>query len=188
MIINLIDKNYSKILLLLIISPGSSYLREEIKEKTSMNNVPLDYALNALLNFKIINLREKLYSLNLENSLVQNIIKEKDKFFSLPLKVQYIILEFIEKISKVKYINRIMLFGSYSKFIFTEKSDIDLAIILSDKVKEKDKIEKNISQFEDNISKKYKKNIQTHFFTESDLKHKEDPLIKDILRNDISLL
>jgi len=188
MITHLIDKNYSKIILFLIISPGSSYSREEIKEKTNMNNVPLDSALNTLLNFKIINLNKKVYSLNLNNSLIQYILKEKNRLSNLPLKIQYIIIEFIEKISKLRQISKVMLFGSYSKLIFTEKSDIDLAIILPDKTKEKNKIEKKILEYEENISKKYKTNIQTHFFIESDLKHKEDLLIKDILRNGIDLL
>jgi len=188
MIIHLIDKNYSKIILFLIVSPGSSYSREEIKEKTNMNNVPLDSALNTLLNLKIININKKIYSLNLNNSLIQYILKEKNKLSNIPLRIQYIIIEFIEKISKLRQISKVMLFGSYSKLIFTEKSDIDMAIIFSNGIKEKNKTEKKILEYEESISKKYKTNIQTHFFIESDLKHKEDLLIKDILRNGIDLL
>jgi predicted nucleotidyltransferase len=188
MMINLMDKNYSKIILLLIISPGSSYSREEIKEKTNMNNVPLDSSLNTLLNLKILNLNKKLYSLNINSSLVQYIIKEKGKLSNLPLKIQYIIIEFINKVSKLRKISHIILFGSYSKLIFTEKSDVDIAVIFSDKTKEKNNIEKKILEYEESLSKRYKTNIQTHFFMESDLKHKEDPLIKDILRNGVDLL
>lgn len=188
MIINLIDKNYARVILFLAISPGSKYSRKEVKEKTEMNNVPLDFALNTLLNLKIINENKKLYSLNLENLLVQQIIKEKSKLSNIPLKVQFILIEIIEKISRLKYIQKVILFGSYSKLVFTEKSDIDLAVIFSDKVKEKHQLEKKVSEFEGNLSKKFKKNIQIHFFLESDLKHKEDPLIKDILRNGIEIL
>jgi predicted nucleotidyltransferase len=188
MIINLMDNNCSKVILFLLISPGSAYSRREIKEKTDMNNVPLDSAINILLNLKIILINKKLYSPNLNNPLIQQIIKERGKISNLPLKIQYIIMEFIERIFKLKHINNIIIFGSYSKLIFTEKSDIDIAIIFSNNVKERNKIEKKILNYEENFSKKYKKNIQTHFFIKSDLTHKEDPLIKDILRNGIELL
>jgi predicted nucleotidyltransferase len=187
MIINLIDKNYAKIISFLAVSPGSRYSRKEIKEKTEMNNIPLDNSLNALSNLKIINESNRLYSLNLENSLIQQFMKERGRISNLPLNIQFMLIEFTGHISKLKSIKKIILFGSYSKLIFSEKSDVDLAIIFPDKIKAE--LTKNkISRFEDKLSKKYKKNIQSHFFTESDLKHKEDPLIRDILRNGIGLL
>ena len=43
--------------------------------------------------------------------------------------------------------------------------------------------DKIISSIARKISIKYKKDIHAHLFLESDLKHKEDKLIKDILRN-----
>jgi len=188
MIINLIDKNYAKILLFLAISPGSRYSRKEIKEKTGMNNVPLDNSLNALINLKLINGENKIYSLNLENEIVQQLMKERQKISNLPLKVRFILLDFIDYALNLKSIDRIILFGSYSKLIFSEKSDIDIAVIFADKIKNKEKTEKKVSVFENKLSKKHKKNIQSHFFLEKDLKHKEDPLIRDILRNSISLI
>jgi len=189
MIINLIDKNLAKILLFLAISPGSRYSRKEIKEKTEMNNVPLDISLNLLLSFNLINEKEKIYSLNLNNLFVQNILMEiKERFSNLPLKIQFLLIDFISLASRLKYIEKIILFGSYSKLIFSEKSDIDIAIVFSGKTKNKNLIEKKIMALSEKISKKYKKEIQEHFFVESDLKHKEDPLIKDILRNGISLI
>jgi predicted nucleotidyltransferase len=189
MIINLINKNSAKILLFLAISPGSNYSRKDIKEKTEMHNLPLDYALTELLNFKIIKRRRKLYHLNLENPFVADILEEiKGKFFNLPFKVQLIILNFISKISKLKYIKEVILFGSYSKIIYSEKSDIDISIIFYDNIKNKNEVEKKISLIAEKISNKNKKELQEHFFTESELKHKKDPLIKDILKNGRALI
>ena len=183
MIINLMNKNLASVLLFLAISPGSKYSRKEIKEKTGINNVPLDSALNELLTFEIISLRGKLYSLNLENSLVNQIVNEiKEKIGNLPLKIQFILSDFVNSISKLDKIKGIILFGSYSKLIYSEKSDIDVAIVLNES-KSVGKIKKKIGLTADKLSKKYKKEIQEHFFTEKDLTHKEDPLIKDILRN-----
>lgn len=187
MIINLIDKNYAKLLLFMTISPGSRYSRKEIYEKTGMNNVPLDNSLNVLVNLKLIKEENKLYSLILENETIQQLIKERKIISNLPLKVQFILLEFISYAISPKSINKIILFGSYAKLIFSEKSDIDIAVIFPNKIKNKEKIEKKILIFEEKLSKKYKKDIQSHFFLEQDLKQK-DPLIKDILRNGIILI
>lgn len=188
MIINLMNKNSAKILMLLAISPGSRYSRQEIKEKSEINNVPLDSALNELVSFKMVLLNERLYSLNLENSSVNQILDElKQKIGNLPLKVQFILLEFVSSTSKIDEIKQAILFGSYAKLIYSEKSDIDVAIVLNEQ-KNVDKIKKKISLTADKLSKKYKKQIQEHFFTEKDLKHKEDPVIKDILQNGRVLL
>lgn len=184
--LSLVDQNATKVLLFLAISPGSKYTRKEIKEKTGMNNVPLDQSLNMLSNLKLIEEKERLYSLNLENFFVKSTLNElKERFSNLPLKIQFILLEFISNVLKLKGINRIILFGSYAKLIYSEKSDIDIAIILDERTKEKGLVEKKISIIAEKLSKKHEKSIQVHFFTESDLKHKEDPLIKDILRGRI---
>lgn len=58
MIIGLFNKDVFKILTVLSLSPGSRFLRKELKEKTKMNNINLDNALNILLNSNII-LKEK---------------------------------------------------------------------------------------------------------------------------------
>lgn len=181
MIINLIEKNCAKILLLLAISPGSSYTRQEIKNKLEMNNITLDVSLRKLISLKLVKEKNKLHSPNLENYIIQKILGEKQEMANLPLKIQVIISDFIDKATEFKLKN-IILFGSYAKLIFSDKSDIDLAVILNNE-ENKAKIEKAIIALASKLSKKHKKEIQVHFFSEADLKHKEDPLIKDILRN-----
>ena len=173
----------AEILLFLALSPGSKYARNEIKEKTGLNNVPLDGALSELLMFKLIKSEKKLYFINLENNLSGQIFNEtKEKIGSLPLKVQFILLDFISAVSKFRGMEKIILFGSYAKLIYSDKSDVDIALVF-DNDNSKKNAEKKISIFAEKISRKYKKEIQEHFFIEDDLKHKEDPLIKDILRN-----
>jgi predicted nucleotidyltransferase len=92
--------------------------------------------------------------------------------------------EFVFYISKVKEIKSIILFGSYSKNIFSDKSDVDIAVIYESKKE----AEAKIISIADNLSKEYKKDIHVTFFSETDLKHKKDALIKDILRNGKKIL
>lgn len=181
MIINLIDKNLARVLLFLAISPGSNYTREEIKNRIQMNNVPLDESLNRLLALGAIKLNGKTYHLNLDNEFIKNMIYEaKEILGNLPLVVQFEITNFIHGILKMDRIKKGILFGSYSKLIYSEKSDIDIALIMCG---DKKRSEKKIEIFADKISSEYKKRIEIHFFSEKDMKHREDPLIKDILKN-----
>ena len=88
----------------------------------------------------------------------------------------------LKEVSKIKGINSIVLFGSYAKLIHTEKSDIDIAIILENKIKNRHKIENIIKKEISKISKKNQKEIQSHFFMQKELKvEKTDPLINDII-------
>ena len=187
MIINLINKNSAKILLLFSTSPGRKYLRKEIQEKTEINNVPLDSSLAELLSFKLIIRKGRIYSLNLENSLIIQILEELKEFSTIPLKVKFILNEIVFYVSKINSIKSMILFGSYAKLIYSEKSDIDIAVILDNKVKNKKIIEEKIESFSEKIGKKYKKQIEVHLFLEKNMKEK-DPLIKDILRNGKKIL
>lgn len=184
MIISLLNKNSAKILLLFSTSPGRRYLRKEIQEKTEINNVPLDSSLAELLSSKLIMKKRRIYSLNLENNLASQILDELKELSSIPLKIKFILNDFVFYMSKVKGINSILLFGSYSKLIFSDKSDIDIAVICESKGETEDKA----ITITDRLSKEYKKNIHVNFFSGQDLKHKKDPLIKDILRNGKKLI
>ncbi len=189
MIINYFDKNSTKIILFLVLSPGNNYRRNEIKNKIKMNNVLLDNSLNKLLNLKLIVRKGQLYSLNIGNGVVKDIISEiKEKISNLPLDVQFILQDFLKEAILLRYFKNLILFGSYSKLIFSEKSDVDLAVVFPDNLQKKKKFEKKLFFIGRKLSKKYKREIQIHFFSESDLRHKDDLMIKDILRNGINLL
>jgi len=184
MIINLLNRNSARILILFSTSPGRRYLRKEIQEKTEINNVPLDSSLAELLSFKLITKKKKIYSLNFENNLVNQILEELKEISPVPIKIKFILNDFVFYASKVKEINSIILFGSYSKIIFSDKSDIDIAVICDSKKEMEDKI----IAIAEKLSKEYKKEIHVNFLSEQDLKHKKDALIKDIIRNGRKLL
>ena len=180
-------KDCFKIVSLFSVSPGSRFNRKEIKEKILVNNVPLDFALSRLMYSKILKKEGNYYSLNFENFLVKVFIdlckKQYSEMKELPLKVYFLILDFAEEIVKNKNIGA-YLFGSYSKLIYTEKSDVDIAILSSTKIN-KSYLNKVFLKLE----KKYEKNIEVHYFDKSSFyKNKKDPLVKDILKNGIRLV
>lgn len=187
MITDIFDRNIGKILSLFSISPGSKFTRKEIKEKTMLYNIPLDKALTVLLNNKILIKEKRLLSVNFEDNNAKNIIeiikKEYLRFKEIPLKIYYLLLDICASLSELNQIENICLFGSFAKLIYTEKSDIDLGIILQreDKVLIQ-KIKSEIAK----IEKKYEKTIEEHFFEKNDLSEK-DPLIEEIKRNNIVL-
>ena len=188
MITDLFSKNIVKVLYLFLISPGSRYNRKEIKNKTEMNNLPLDSSLTKLIKTQILKKENNLFELNpslpKNKAELINLLKlEKEKFISLPLKIYSILLDISEKLSEIKSIKNVFLFGSYAKLIYSEKSDIDLAIIFFEKAKNREKEEKKIKNIIKRIEERAKKKIEAHFFSEQDMEYKKDPLIKDISRN-----
>ncbi len=69
--------------------------------------------------------------------------------------------------------------------IYSKRSDIDIAIIFQNKLKDRNKLEIKIKNSLIKISEKSKKEIMPIFFTKKELKEnkKSDLLIRDILRN-----
>ncbi len=182
---NLFDKNLIRIISYFLISPGSRYRRKELKEKTGMNNVPLDTNLNKLCALKILKEKRNIYNLNLENQdmqLILNEIKKEYDEFHLSHAIFNIIVEISEKVAREKSIAQTILFGSYAKLIHTDKSDIDISIILKDSIKNVSSIEKKLRKETEKIGRRHSKIIELHFFHEKDMKQ-HDPLIKDIVRN-----
>lgn len=185
MISPIFNINLMKILTVFSISPGSRFLRNEIKEKTKLNNVTLDDSLNILINTNILKKEKKLLSLNLENKELTEIIKNEHKNLNnLYTQAYFPILDVLNFLSPIKKI-KAYLFGSHAKLIYNENSDIDIAIISDDLTqKHKDKLNKFISR----VEKRYNKQIEIHYFTKSFYKNKKDPLVKDVLRNGRQLI
>ena len=183
MILNLLDPNLAKVLTVFSLAPGAKFRRKELKEKTRLNNVNLDKALNSLQNSKTVSRENSYFKLNLNEktkTLIEIIQKEYKELNEIPLNVFFSILDLINKAIFLKDV-KVYLFGSYAKLTFKESSDIDLAIISDKKL---DFLEKIALK----IEKKYKTKIQLHFFGEDFTKHKEDPLVREIMRNNIQLL
>jgi len=185
MITDLMDKDIAKILTFFSISPGSSWSRKDLQEKTMLSNVQLDNALQNLINNKILSKEKRAVYLNFENSMTKTMLeiikKEHQRFKEIPVSVYDVLIDFSYALSSLKKIEQVYLFGSYAKLIYTQKSDIDLAIVLE---KEDKKSIQNIKKQVEKLEKKYNKIIETHFFTAKDMKNK-DPLIKEIQRNSI---
>lgn len=188
MIYQIFNKDLLKVLTIFSLSPGSKFYRNELKEKTELNNVNLDNAINVLLNSDLIKKEKTLLSLNFDNKNIREIINlvsdDFKKLKELPLKVYFSIIDAVYFLSKLKALD-VYLFGSYAKLIFKENSDIDIAIV-SDKINKKEK--KEFNKLIRKTELKYKKEIEIHYFKKNFYKNKKDPLVKDILKNGVKLI
>ncbi len=174
-----------KILTLFSLSPGSRFRRRDIKEKTRLHNVPLDKALMRLLSSDILMREGNYYSVNFENPFSKKIIdilsSQYHRMKDLPLSVYFLLADIVYSLSAVKGLE-VYLFGSYSKLIFRDDSDVDIAIVSEEKLK---KGELNVSRLE----KTYGKVIEIHAFEKREFyRNKRDPLIKNILKDGIRLV
>ena len=100
--------------------------------------------------------------------------------YNLPHNIFNLLVELADELTKIKEIDKVYLFGSYAKLIYTSQSDIDLAIITKKELSTNK--QKVIRRQLETKAEKYKKKLDIHFFQETDLKQK-DALIQDILRN-----
>ena len=187
MITDLFDSNIAKILALFSISPGSRFTRKELKEKTLLHNVPLDLSLKKLLHTEVLLQEHRHFALNFRNDAVNHILamlkqEYKGSFKEIPLKIYSILIDLSSMVLSSD-ISSIILFGSYAKLIYTEKSDIDLAFILKE---EKKAVKEKVSNAVRKLEKKYSKIIEPHFFLEEDMK-KQDRLIEEIKKNGVKL-
>lgn len=183
MILSLLDSNIAKVLTIFCLAPGARFRRKEIKEKTRLNNVNLDKALTILQNSKIILKENNYFKLNLSDKtkvLIREIQKEYKQLNEIPLNVFFLLLDLIKRASTLKGV-QIYLFGSYAKLTFKEGSDVDLAII-----SERDL--RSLEKYALKLEKRYKVKIQLHFFDKDFFKHKEDPLVNEIIKNGIQLV
>lgn len=183
--INLIfDKDLFKIMTIFSISSGSRFRRKELKEKTRLNNVPLDISLKKLIKTDLLKKERNLYSINFENQNIKIILdiisKQYKSLKEIPSDVYFLLNDLIFEIGS--YDLEIYLFGSYSKLVYKEDSDIDIAI-LGDTI-DKAIINKVVRKLEN----RYKKNIEIHYFDKNLFyKNKKDPLVEDIIKNGIRL-
>ncbi len=185
MISQIFDTDIFKIITLFSVSPGSRFSRKELKEKTLLNNVPLDKALARLAYSKILLLEKSFYFLNISSEAAKLLIQLAKKQFielrEIPLSVYFLLSDLAYYLSSQKGCD-VYLFGSYSKLVYKEGSDVDIAIV-SDSI-DKKFVRKIIIALE----KIYKKKIEVHFFERKFYKNKSDPLVKEILRNGVRIL
>ena len=186
MISPIFDQNIFKIISLFSLAPGSRFSRKEIKEKTKLNNVPLDVSLARLLKSEILK-KEGYYSVNFENDYGKNILQLASKQYKqlkeLPFDIYLLLVDVAYIASGVKEAEA-HLFGSYSKLVYKEGSDIDIALLITKKFN-KVSFEKQVNK----IKKVYRKNVEIHYFDKFDFyKNKKDPLVTEVLKNGIRLI
>lgn len=187
MISQIFNQDCFKLLSLFNLSPGSKFNRTEIKEKTQLNNVPLDKALSNLASSGIIKREKNYYFLNLDNEYTRKILEITSKQYKqlkeLPLAVFYLLVDMVSSFSLFKE-TEVFLFGSYAKLIHKENSDVDIAFIYQ-KEPDKKKITKTINKLERN----YNKTVEIHYFEKKSFyRNKKDLLVQDILKNGVKLI
>lgn len=181
------DNDAFKILTVMSLSRGSRFMRKELKDRTRMNNVALDNSLQILINAKIIKKDDKYLLLNLENNYAKQIpeiaFQQYRELKEIPLDAYFAILDMVSFLSRFKNLD-VYLFGSYSKLVFKETSDIDLAVI-SDTIGENKKEIRNAIQ---KTEKRYGKIIEIQYFGTDFYRNKNDPIVEEILRNGVKLI
>ena len=186
MIIQVFNRDIMELLTIFSISPGSKFARKDLKERTKLNNINLDNALNILSNSNLIKKEKRLLMLNLDASkqIIKLISDEYKALKELPLNAYFSIASIIFFLSKSKNIHA-FLFGSFAKLVYNENSDIDIAIV-SDRIKEKEK--KELNKMVQKLESRYGKNIEVHYFGMDFYKNKKDPLVRDIIVNGVRMI
>ncbi len=181
------DNDAFRIMTVISLSKGSRFQRKELKERTCMNNVTLDKTLAVLLNSGIIARENRYFFLNIGNEHAKEISeiihRQYMQLREIPLNAYFSITDVVLYLSRLKNTD-VYLFGSYSKLVFRETSDIDIAIV-SDSISEN---KKEIRKIVQKTEKKYKKTVEIHYFGSGFYKNKKDPLVAEILRNGIKLI
>ena len=188
MISPVLNQDAFKLLTVFSLSPGSRFRRKELKELTRLNNVPLDKALLRLVSSGMLSKRGT-YSVNIENEWVETLIrlcsKQHIQLKRIPLKVYFIIADFVFQASSFKGIE-LYLFGSYSKLVFSEKSDIDVAVLTLQNAKV---VKGQLLALAEKLGKSYGKDVQLHFFDKKAFySNKKDALVSEIIKNGVLLI
>ena len=186
MIAGIFEKNIFKVLSIFSIEPGSRFNRKEIKGKSRLNNIPLDKSLSILKNSGILKRERSLYSVNFESSEWKNIINTFSRQYKglkeIPLDAYFCVADIVYFLSSIKGVEA-YLFGSYSKLVYKEDSDIDVAVLITGNFNKKP-----LQNIVNKAEKTYKKRVEIHYFDKFNFyKNKKDPLVKDILKNGVRL-
>ncbi|MEK6863924.1 MAG: nucleotidyltransferase domain-containing protein [Nanoarchaeota archaeon] len=186
MIAGIFNKDLAFVLAIFSLSPGSRIFRKELQERTKLNNLGLDNALNILVNAGIIIKNGRHLSLNLENArqVIDIMTKDYKLLKEIPLDAYFCLLSVVFFLQKLKGVDA-YLFGSYAKLVFKEGSDIDIAVI-SDRISQKEK--KDIAAIAQKAHKRYKKKIELHFFGRDFYKNKSDPFVAEVLKHGVRVI
>jgi len=182
---NMITKKQLKILEVFRENIFREYSYKEIGQRAKeKSNNTLQKAIRQFLKEKIVIEKKvgtsKLYSINTENEKVYDYLALL-KFEGLPKEVAYSIKELIKEIEEYTLFYSLVIFGSYADGKYTNKSDLDVCILIPEKSLEKDiKIALNMA------SNKSLLKLDPYIFTLDEflqmLKDKSENLGKQIAR------
>lgn len=186
-----------KILLVLAEAPGKAVSRKEIKTFTRLGNKVLSKFLLLLEKFEMITSAKigkiYYYKLNMSSQFVWQILEiiklEKNKMNNPDFIALNVLRDFVYELTNINLNNlsRVILFGSYAKRTYTGTSDIDVAVILKQKNTDDELL---ITELIDKLKKRYKKDIQPHYYTINEFEEvkKKDKLVQEIVKDGIILL
>jgi len=184
-----------KILLVLSESPGKAVSRKEIRNLTRLGNRVITKFLILLEKFGVVMCTKigkvYYYKLNLTNPFTKYILdiitQEKKELNNPDFFILNILREFLYELTNINLENlyNVILFGSYAKRTYTKNSDIDVAIILENKNLEEELI---ITDLIEKLNKRFKKEIQPHYYTKKEFEEKKENIIKEIIKDGINLM
>ncbi len=180
------DTNCFKILSLFAVFPESGYKRNGIKEKTKMNNVPLDKALNKLLLSHVLALENNVYNIDMENKNAKRAAKialrQYEALNELPFDLYLLLIDLIDGFSYIRNLE-LYLSDDHSKSSY-QKSSIEITIITPKSVDKK-----SISKIIKKLMSKYRKQVEVHdFIASSFYKNPNDLKVKELTNNSIKLI
>ncbi len=183
-----------KVLLVLAEAPGKAVSRKEIRALTLMGNKMVDKYVGLLSQFEVISVNKignrKYYKLNFNSSFVPKLLEliklEKEKLKSISFSIANLLREFVYEVTTVAQENvmKIILFGSYAKRTYTEHSDVDVALIVKERVPTEELL---ITESIDKLEKRFGKEIQTHYLTEKEFSS-NTKLVQEIKKDGIVIL
>ena len=186
-----------KILFVLAEAPGKAVSRKNIQNLTKLGNKVITKFLLLLEKFEVVSSKKigkrYYYTLNLSNPYVEKLLEiihlEKTKLNNPDFYILNILRDFVYEITNINLDNlrKVILFGSYAKRTYASTSDIDVAVILKERNSNDELI---ISEIIHKLNKRYKKEIQPHYYTlrEFDELKKKDRLMQEIIRDGIILI
>ncbi len=184
-----------KILLVLAEAPGKAVTRKEIRTLTNAGNKVISKFLLLLEKNQLVTVtkigKTNHYKINMSNPFTEHILKlikqEKNELNNPDFTILNILRDFTYELTNtdLENIDSIILFGSHAKRTATDKSDIDVAVILN---KKNPNTELLITEIIENIKKRYKKEIQPHYYHKTEFEKDKSKLAQEIRKDGIQLL
>ncbi len=183
-----------KILFVLAEAPGKAVSRKEIRALTLMGNKMVDKYVELLHQFGVILVikigNRKYYKFNLNSPFAAKLLEliklEKEKLESINFGAANLLRELVYEVTTIDQNNliKVILFGSYAKRTYTGSSDLDLALIVTERHAPEELL---ITESVDQLEKRFGKEIQIHYFTEKEFLGKTR-LIREIKKDGIVIL